>query len=365
MLNRSYRLLSRWLVLCLVVLLALPMLVSAQTDIDFTSLDTEPIEIGETVENEINAEQPIVAYTFEATEGQVLTAYAEIDTEDVQLLYVIFTNEDGEVLAENYGDDFFEYSSRVLPFIVPEDGEYTLSVTGSDYYITQEEGEEAAFSLTLEEFPAEAIEYGEEIEGTLTLETPAAVFVFEGERGQIPQLVVENEVDSLSVEVGSAAGSEFSERSGNTPVGTSDLYVTPFYLLDDGTFYVLVSTFTSFPEDFEEAFTLRLQEYEALTIEAGETLTVPLGIETLSNFVTFEGENGQVITLTGDAPEDYQIAIFDPDGRVIAVEAVADGVQELELLEDGVYTIQVFIGGFGLIELSDLGEATLTLEVEE
>ncbi|NJL57693.1 T9SS type A sorting domain-containing protein [bacterium] len=92
---------------------------------------------------------------------------------------------------------------------------------------------------------------------------------------------------------------------------------------------------------------LRLNQYEPVMVASGETVTVALSIETLTNFVQFEAEDGNELTITGEGGEEYQIAVFDPDGRVIAVEAIADGVTELELLEDGVYIVQVFIGGFG------------------
>ncbi len=48
---------------------------------------------------------------------------------------------------------------------------------------------------------------------------------------------------------------------------------------------------------------------------------------------------------------------------MIAVEDAADGVQELELIEDGVYTAQIYPGGF-LISLSDLGEVEVSLTIE-
>lgn len=355
---------SRWtglLIAGLLLVLAVP--VMAQDGIDYTALDTTPLEIGKPIDAAITEDLPIVAFTFDAVEGQAFTGTVEVTSEEEQLVYLVIANADGEVLEENFGDDFFDVEARITAFVAPEDGTYTVAVTGSDYFIFQEAGEEAEFTLTLTNLEAAVLTYGDEAEGVLNLETRFVVYTFVAETGNIPQVILESDGQGQAVDVGNSADDEYETRGGNTPIGSADLYVTPFYIFDDAIYYVIVSTSTSFPEDFEETYVLRLNQYEPTVVASGETVTVALSIETLSNFVQFEAEDGDELTITGEGGEEYQIAVIDPDGRVIAVEAIADGVIELELLEDGVYIVQVFIGGFGLIELSDLGEATLTFEI--
>ncbi|NJL57692.1 hypothetical protein HC928_23105 [bacterium] len=235
---------SRWAGLLIVGLLML-VPVAAQDDIDYTALDTTPLEIGKPIDAAITEDLPIAAFTFDAVEGQAFTGTVDVTSEEEQLLYLVIANADGEVLEENFGDDFFDAEARITAFVAPEDGTYTVAVTGSDYFIFQEAGEEAEFTLTLTDLEAVVLNYGDEAEGVLNLETRFVVYTFAGETGNIPQVIMESDGQGQAVDVGNSADDEYDTRGGNTPVGSPDLYVTPFYIFDDAIYYVIVSTSTS------------------------------------------------------------------------------------------------------------------------
>ncbi len=319
----------------------------------------EPLEVGDSVEGRLDDDTVMLTYMVEAEEGDALTLYVE--QEDFTTLYLVVANDLGDILAVSNRDTLFDVQARIFLFLVPEDGEYFIAVTTSSYYNLGEADREAEFVLTVESADYQLLEYGDAVEGELTEESPYNLYVFEVVQGDIPQIILQSR--NSDVEVSSLSDPEFSNRSGNNPVASTDDYVSPFYLFEDDLLYILVYNNRFDPAD---EYTLSLQRYEPLLIESGETLEVPLVIETVSNFVAFEAERNQRVSIRGESPENVsaRIAVFDPDGRVIAVEDAADGVSDLRLREDGLYIIQVFPGGF-LIDISNLGVVELTLEIDD
>ncbi len=330
---------------------------SAQSD-DMEIPEGEAVEYDTLIEGELNDENPIVGYSLELSEGDAISAY--LDDSDYDASYLLIFDEDGDLIAENSSDPLFDYSARIFLFVAPEDGTYTLAVTSVDYYFSAESGGFADYIIKVNEIEYETVTYGDVVEGELTEELPYAVYVLEVERAEIPQIILES--SQSDVVIASLTDIEVDEREGYQPEATTDSYITPFYAFDDDTFYILVYD-SSF--DASDEYTLNVNEYEPFALADGESVTIPLTVQTISNFISFEGEEDDVVTIIIEQPDNMetQIAVFDPDGRVIAVEDAADGVQELELIEDGEYIAQIYPGGF-LIDLSDLGELEISITIE-
>ena len=341
----------------LMLIFSLAGAVSAQSE-DMEMPEGEPVEYGTLIEGELDDDNPIVGYTLELEEGDGISAY--LDDDDYDATYLLILDEDGDIIMENSTDPLFDYAARIFLFVAPEDGTYTLAVTSVDYYFSAESAGFADFIIKVDEVDYETVSFGDVIEGELTEEAPYAVYVLDVERGDLPQIVLESAQSDVLLD--SLTDIEVDDREGNKPEATTDSYITPFYAFDDDTFYILVYDSSFEPGD---EYTLNVSEYDAFEMADGDSVTIPLTVATISNFVTFEGEEDDVVSLIVEQPENMQvqIAVFDPDGRVIAVEDAADGVQGLELIEDGVYTAQIYPGGF-LISLSDLGEVEVSLTIE-
>lgn len=345
-----------------VILLLLGLVVPAaaqQRDTIFTL----PDEIGsiapdETIEADLTEETPLHVYAFEAEEGEAFS-FLVVDPQ-FYTSYVAITDEEGTVITASTRDPLSEGSARIVLFIAPEDATYLVLVTTGGYGFSQRHSVDSSFTVTMLEAEYETLELGDEVEISLDEETPRLLFALPLERTDIPQIILETR--NAEITVGSVYNENFSPRSGNTTVGSTNIFISPFYMQDEDTLYIMV-TAPRFGNREAEA-KLIVRQYEAAQIADGETVSVSIAPETLSNFIQFEGDNGQTVTLEAEAAEsiDAQLAVFDPEGRVIAVESAADGVRGLRLRTGGTYTIMVFPGGF-MVDLSGLGEVAVTLSL--
>ncbi|MFN8372428.1 MAG: pre-peptidase C-terminal domain-containing protein [Anaerolineae bacterium] len=116
--------------------------------------DIVTIEYGDTVEGEITDDTVYVYYSFEGSEGDVVTITL-VDTSRSGDLdpYVGLVDENGDVIAEN--DDAERsarlpdsYDSQITEFELPDDGTYVIIATRYGFEDGTGEGE---FELTLEE----------------------------------------------------------------------------------------------------------------------------------------------------------------------------------------------------------------------
>lgn len=339
------------------ILLSLP----AHAQEDIVIPEGTPINIGDTVEGQLTAEAPIVAYTFAGQEGDALSF--ALEDEEYRATYILIADAEGEILFWADTDNTGTYTSFIPLYILPEDGTYSVAVTSSSYFYLQEpDDEDAPYTLTV--FPAayDTIAYGDVVEGTLSPEQTYHVYAFEGAITDVLYVMLETEDGDLLLT--SITDPDFSDVSGNTPPGTEDVYISPFYLMDDDMFSIIV--YNTYIYEGEAPYSLSLNEYEPTPIASGETVEVQLAVETLSNFLVFDGAKGQDASVTVEAPVadmTFTQVIFDPDGQVIAVADYGDNIEEVRLPEDGAYILALFPDDY-LIDSSMLGAIKVSLEIE-
>ncbi len=329
---------------------------SAQDDIVMP--EGTPITVGETVEGSLSAETPIVAYTFEGQEGDAISIIVEDESDEAR--YLLIADEDGDIIFYDSFDPIYQYTAHIPLYLLPDDGTYSVAVTTFDYYLYQEAEIDADFTFTLIAPTFTPIAYGESLNGTLSADHMFDLYVFEAEEGDIPYAVLE--ANQLGLEIYSITDPEFDELGSNTPPGSTNSYISPRFLIDDDQFFILVSKGYLYEE---EPYTLTLNSYEPVPLSADAPAQVELTVETLSNYMVFEGEDGQEITLSAESSTALvpTLVLFDPDSDVIAVARDGDAIEELELKEDGEYVLAIFPGET-LVSVEDLGTIKVILVVD-
>lgn len=319
-----------------------------------------PITLGEPVQASLTAETPIVSFTLDGQAGQPIGIQVE-DANDIAR-YILIADAEGELIFEASFDPIFEYTAHIPLFFLPDDGSYTIAVTGGDYYIYQESEEVTDFTITVITPEFQPIAYGDTVEDTLTPDALYDMYVFEVEEGDIPYAVLDS-ADQAMLEIHSLTNPEFDELSGNIPPDDTKSYISPRIMIHDDLFMILVYEGILFED---EAYTLELHEYEPAVLTAGTPVEIELKVETLTNYVVFEGAEDQVISLRVDAADAINptVALIDPDSDVIAVAEDGDQISEVELKEDGQYVVVIFPGEF-LVTLENLGTVKVSLVVEE
>ncbi|NWF70305.1 MAG: pre-peptidase C-terminal domain-containing protein [Chloroflexi bacterium] len=246
-------------------------------DFTFDTSDAEPIEYGDTVEGEITEDVTFVVYEFEGSEGDFVTI-TMIDTSRRDTLdpAVVLLDEDGETLtinddADSSADLPDTFDSQITEFELPADGTYFIVATRfsgeGDFELTLEEGEGSGggddsgsgdlVSISIGDFEmqvedAEALEYGDTVEGEITEDAPAVLYVFEGQEGDVVTITMidtsrRDTLDPLLV-LADENGDEVTrnddaDSSADLP-DTFDSQITEFELPADGVYYVIASRFS-------------------------------------------------------------------------------------------------------------------------
>lgn len=360
--------------LVLLVSLSMVLPVSAQEDIRFPlPEEATPIALGDTVAGAIGGDAQAVAYSFEGSEDDAISAYLLSESDESLYLYLI--DPDGDlVVLERISFINLDYASYIPLYILEDDGEYQLIVTTSDNAIFGEADLEVEFTLVFEEPEYEVLSLGDSVEGTL--QSPEAedeesevemgylvdVYLLEIGRGDIPYIKLESSstVDLTVEPLSNPEPQEFGPNRGSDGVA----YLSPMYSESNQRYVLSVHTgvFTGDGEDY----TLTVEDYEPYAIASGETVAVPISVETLRNYLSFEAEAGDEVSVALSAGEatNPSVVLFDPAGRFVEFSDTGTGFDGVELLEDGEYTLMVFPQANVLIDAEQLGEVEVTLTLE-
>lgn len=335
--------------------------------------EATPITIGDMVEGSIGGDAQAVAYSFEGSEDDAISAYVLSETDESVYLYLI--DPDGElVVLERISFINLDYKAYIPLYILEDDGEYQLIVTTSDNAIFGEADLEVDFTLVFDEPEYTVLELGDSVEGELTMPEAeegqdefgllytSAVYLLEINRGEIPYITLQSPSGvELTVEpLSNPEAQAFSPNRASDGIG----YISPLYASERET-YVLSVHGSLFPGD-AEAYTLTVEDYEPYAIASGETVAVPISVETLRNYLRFEAEAGDEVSIALSAGEatNPAVVLFDPAGRFVEFSDTGTGFDGIELLEDGEYTLMVFPQANVLIDAEQLGEVEVTLTLE-
>lgn len=337
---------------------------SAQEEIAIDLPDTgTPIAIGDSVESQLDDDDlPLLAYTFEAQADTPLNIIADPSNDDFFSAYLIIYEPNGDVL---YTSDDVPIAAEpgigaALLWSAPEDGTYNIAVTTALHAVFEDEGSDGTFTLTIEEAVFETIELGDTVSGTISEDTPFVFYVLEVDDGVIVRAEMEGDYDFPQIALDLVDENDFESRNSN--LADAVAYLTPVHFPQSET--VLIMAQSGAFSDYGD-YTLTVERYEPAMLTADSPATVEISVETLTNYLRFEGEEDQVLNInaTAESGTELTLVVFDPDGRIIAVEEFSDPIVGLELLEDGEYLLMVFPSGFSLTS-ADLGAVEVLLEVE-
>jgi hypothetical protein len=310
--------------------------------------------------------------------------------ESEQIMSIVLTG-DFDTYLEVYGPDGFlitlddnsgaDSGSLINSYYLFQDGEYTIVVrsldpsASGDYELTLLEGAPPAP-------PSEeqgSIEFGETVSGRLS-EGDRHSWTFEGEEDQVISIAMTGDFDTY-LELYGPDDEQLTYDDDGYGSNLNSL-ISGFTLPDDGTYTIITRSFSDFASG---SYELTLEEgiiepnyptfeppptpetTEQGSIEPNDEVSAELETGERHSW-TFEGEEGQEVTITMDADNDgfdTYLELYGPDGTLLTYNDDSRGslnsqIEDFELPEDGTYTIVArSFGDFGS------GDYELELEVED
>jgi hypothetical protein len=325
-------------------------IVATATPTQFSGdLPAHAIAIGGSVNGSLSFDNPEEEYSFSASAGDVVTITLEsLDFDSYLFLY------DSSGFELQYDDDSAgNLNSRVGPYEIPADGDYTIRAS-SFGYVNNSESESGSYTLTLSAAEVRAIEYTQEISDEITATNPFFVYTFTAEQGDV--ISVSLNTSSASVYISLADEDDSFSRE---TFGGSDI-LGPITVASTGQYTLTVETYD--PSE-EAVFTILVDQVTPEEIAYNETVTTDFTGKS-SRFYTFEGETGDTLNILvqSDGSVDTQIAVTDPSGFEFASdddggEGFDPELSGLILSQSGTYSLAVrpYITG-------DNGEISITIE---
>ncbi|MFO7320418.1 MAG: hypothetical protein DIU68_001680 [Chloroflexota bacterium] len=338
------KMLHRLLMLGLIALLAVPLYAQ----------EAETIALGQSIEAELADGQDNALYNFEGTAGQLVSITLVSDDFDPLLVLI---GPDGQELTINDDGGPGSLNSRIGPYSLPEDGEYTIVVdTYSHYYGTSTRSDGGEYVLTLAEVDFQPLEYSQTVEGELGV-NEQAYFRFRGEAGDVVNVVVTS--DNMSSRVSLSLDGNLL-MTDDASISRDRTALIGGYTLPASGDYVVVVESTSGEGG---TFQLSLEQVEVQELRLGDTVTIEFGDDHLVSYFRFDAAAGDVVSLIveGDGSFDTTLALNAPDGFQVAYsDDSADLDPELTnqiLTTAGTYTVVV-----QPYQPGDEGTVTLTLQ---
>ncbi|MCL4877401.1 MAG: pre-peptidase C-terminal domain-containing protein [Anaerolineae bacterium] len=312
----------------------------------------QSISYGETIEGFLPAGQT-ATYTFTANAGDIISV--EVTSSFDAFVQVL--DSAGSVIAE---DD--DSGGNLQPFInrveLPAAGNYQIVLSG----FGPDANGNYSLVLTSSSPVAEvgSITYGETVEGTLVGGTTTS-YTFEGSANEV-----------ITVEVGTPFDAYLELQNANGELLTADddsggdlqPAIINFTLPETGTYRLVLSGFSAFDEG---PFSMTLSLGETVISGGGTTISYGETIETtLENGgkpeFNFTGTQGDVVTISINAPFDGLMELYDESGTLVASDDDSGGdlnpkIENFTLPSSGVYTIT--ISAFGG---NASGSFTITLQ---
>ena len=338
----------RKLVFLALIVLALPLAVWAQSS-SSEPVDGGVIEYGETVDAELSSDAPAIAYTFTGEEGTSVTM--TMISEDFDT-YLTLLDEDGAELSSD-DDSAGNLDSRIGPFSLPADGDYT--VVAQSYAFRNGSGSASGdFTLTLDTFETEVIEYGETINGTLTTTALEALYFFTGSEGD--SIIIRLSSDDFDSYLTLSDPGGFELISNDDSGGNLNSLIGPYTLPQTGEYMI---TARSLSGSSTGNYVLDFERAEISALEFDETVTVDFDDLNSIAYFTFDANAGDVVDVEVDGDVDTNLTLNDIYNYQLAYDEDGGRGNNPELFgvvlgDSGTYTLllQAPFGGEGSVELT-------------
>lgn len=303
---------------------------SLSGDTAVVPIASESIDLGEIVTGFMDG--VAIEYAFSATTGDLVTITLESDDFDS---YVTLRDASGMDLM--YDDDSAgDLNSRITAYSIPNDGVYTIVV---DSYSHATGGDPVSGNYTLTLVAAEVwpIEYTQEVEGALDVDSPVAIYAFSGSAGDLVTINLDSSGMSMNMRLEEADGLYVDEAYDGGSIGPIPLPATGDYRITIETYDVYQS------QSYSLLISHILPTEIALDYEA-TTRFDDSGVQ----YYSFEGLTGDAIsvqvnsnglvdtfvTITG--PDGYELYYDDDSGAGFDPE-----IESLVLPSDGTYSVLV------------------------
>ncbi|MBI5667743.1 MAG: PPC domain-containing protein [Chloroflexi bacterium] len=393
----------------LVMLLLFPLLALAQESTpEATANAAAAIVYGQSVDGTLTETTPTATYYFTGSAGDVVTITATSDNFDT---FLTLRDAGGAELATD-DDRAGNLNARIEAQALPAAGEYSITVSSynrastGEFTLTLEKVENSAGAPTAAALPtmvasptdvaaeptaapaSGTLAIGDSVTGTLTKESPAVDYVFEGSAGQTVTITLASTDFDAYLLLKDASGDTLA--SDDDGAGSYDARISAFSLPADGTYTISAGSYTNAetgaytlsldfasvrqtPVPTESALTATPTPFppptEAATEEpaaqAGNALAIG---QTISGELTggapvtytLEGRAGQLVTirLVSEAFDSY-LRLLSAAGAELATDDDSGGSLNAQIAlytlpQTGTYTVSVesFSGAGGAFTLS-------------
>lgn len=296
----------------------------------------EAIAYGDTVRGSIDEEGAEVTYIFEGVEDESVQVMIETVRGQMEPTLSLYDSDETLLATSEATGDF----SAKMDYTLEADGTYSIVVAGLG-------GDTGTYELTIANAQTGGtLEYGDIVTGVLDDETFEGVWEFAGSAGDFVNIAVLADDEDLDTRIDLYyEGDTFVASDDDTNELNPEIAGYP--LLQDGTYTIIVSVVGG---EGEGSYTLGLDQSDGVTGTIELDVPIEGEIEEGSHLYTFEGEEGQEISIMVDAGEgselDPYVALFSPSGVLVASdddsgEGSNSLIREATLPESGTYSIVI------------------------
>ncbi|MCU0498153.1 MAG: PPC domain-containing protein [Anaerolineae bacterium] len=299
-----------------------------------TTVPDEIATINELIEGDLSIGESGDPYEVTAEAGQTVVVVMESADFDA---YLLLEDDNGDVIMRN--DNGAGGENAQIIYTVPETGTYTVIATSRRNQETGgDRSVEGAYTLSIQVArvaTSGVINSGETVEGRLDADQQTAEYTFVGQVGDV--VTIDLASDQFDPAVGLLDPDGRLIRSDDD--GGPGLYarLIAVELDEDGEYTIVVDGYRGFTGDrtLEGIYWVSLRitreettdpdatptqvppvvEGDVITVTYGETVTGELTDETQEQVYTFEGDEGDIITISMDSNEfDTLVILQDQDG---------------------------------------------------
>ncbi len=254
------------------------------------------IELDETVEGQLRSNRTVDIWTLELAEPTIVTIDLIAVDDDFDPFLEVWSTDGGQIAFDDDGGDGF--NSR-LQWLELDAGSYQVHASAysgnGDYTLSVRESALPA---------AETIEYGQTVEGEITLDMPQQWWDFRGQAGDM--------VDISMIGYGNLNDTflELYSPDGEWLIADDDsgaelfALISGYMLPESGTYRIVAR---AFGEDVGP-YDLTLEQFDIAeqTIAFGQTVEGEIDEEYAQQFWFFEGQAGETVNVAMTGRDDFQ-----------------------------------------------------------